>query len=127
MPPNGDVVEIVEKVHAECIQKSLCEKYGGVDTYETCLDGDGRLSRIEYTPILVFGVGVNEVPMVAAVEIKFAQAKLTSEEKSSPARGKSMECTDLIPVVMATWPNKLNQPRAEVSEQGGESARTTFL
>lgn len=84
MPPDGDIVEIMEKMHPKCIQQSLREEYGGIDTYGTPVRGIkkerktalDRQCEIDCTPIVVFGVGENEVPIVAAVEMKFAQAKL---------------------------------------------------
>lgn len=39
MPPDGDVVEVMEKLHPKCVQESLCEEYGGVDAYGTLVGG----------------------------------------------------------------------------------------
>jgi len=36
MPPDGEVVKVMEKMHTKCVQKSLRKKYSSVDTYRTC-------------------------------------------------------------------------------------------
>lgn len=65
----------MKKVDTKRVRKALTNKYGGVDTFTNRLKGCCK-ERVKEIPIVVFGVGVNEVPSVAAVEMKFAHAKL---------------------------------------------------
>ena len=37
MPPDGDIVKVMEKMHTKCVQKSLGKKYRRIDTYRVCL------------------------------------------------------------------------------------------
>ena len=61
-------------------------------------------------PIVVFSFGANDVPKVLTVEMKLAHAKLNQALQDIQAYYDS---THLMPVVTATWPNKLNQPHTQ--------------
>ncbi len=75
MPPDRYVVEVMKKVDTKCVRKTLTDKYGSIDTSTKRLKASCK-KKIKQIPIVVFRVGVNEVPRVAAVDMKFAHAKL---------------------------------------------------
>jgi len=60
-------------------------------------------------PMVVFALGTKLVPSVDAVEIKLAQAKLSYNNLSMMCQ-RQKKRSDLIPVVTATCPKRLNQP-----------------
>jgi hypothetical protein len=59
---------------------------------------------------VVFGLGTKLVPRVHAVEINVAHAKLDREMNNATRCCIALLATRLIPVVMATWPSRLNHP-----------------
>lgn len=76
VPPNRDVVEVMQEVHPECVGKALREEDGCV---YTCVVGLVVLPRVRegLVPMVVLGLGSKPVPpSVQAVEMKLAHAKL---------------------------------------------------
>ena len=67
------------------------------------------MSTAAYIPIVVFALGSKVVLKVAAVEMKFAHAKLSICQPRTKDTTVAQE-THLTPVVTATCPSKLNQP-----------------
>ena len=77
VPPDGDVIEVVEDVDAEGVDEALGDEDGGVDALVPCQNFlFSFLQAASSAPIVVFASGTNDVLNVHTVEMKFAQPKL---------------------------------------------------
>lgn len=93
VPPDGDVVDVLEQVHAERVDEPLADEHPGVyaDRDTWCRD-EARAQRRG---------GADEVGHGKTGSVC---QECALEESVAPSM------THLMPVVTATWPSRLNQP-----------------
>ena len=114
MPPNGSVIEVFEEVNSKGVNQTYTDVHSASDRRSSILqDLPWLIKTAAYTPIVVLLSGTKLVSIVATVDMKVAHAKLweclISILRNLKSSGKCI--TNLIPVVTATWPRRLNQPQ----------------